>query len=104
MRPAAWRYPVTAFEPGAREVFTSGETVRPAATALRARSPAPTMTVGFEVFVHEVIAAIATEPVRIGARWPSTSTKTGRYPPSSDAGSGTGSSGVAATSLASAPA
>jgi hypothetical protein len=26
------------------------------------------MTVGFDVFVHEVIAAIATEPVRIEAR------------------------------------
>ena len=31
------------------------------------------MTVGFEVFVQDVIAAIATDPVRIVARWPSTS-------------------------------
>ena len=31
------------------------------------------MTVGLEVFVHEVIAAMATDPVRIVARCPSTS-------------------------------
>ncbi len=30
------------------------------------------MTVGFDVFVHEVIAAIATEPVWIVASRPST--------------------------------
>ena len=58
--------------------MTVGPTVRPRATAFRASRPAPTMTVGFEVFVHEVIAAIATEPVRIVARWPSTSIVTGR--------------------------
>ena len=44
--------------------------------AFRASSPAPTMTVGFEVFVHEVIAAIATEPVRFDARSPRTSSET----------------------------
>ena len=31
------------------------------------------MTVGFEVLVHDVIAAIATEPVPISARSPLTS-------------------------------
>ena len=39
-----------------------GETRSPRATALRASSPAPTITVGFEVLVHEVIAAMATDP------------------------------------------
>src|SRR5262245_33250752 len=37
------------------------------------------MTVGLEVFVHEVIAAIATEPVRIAAAWPWRLTVTGAY-------------------------
>ena len=68
---------MTAFEPGASDVLTVGGTRRPRATAFRASSPAPTMTVGFEVLVHEVIAAIATEPVRIVARSPLTSSATG---------------------------
>ena len=59
---------MTAFEPGASDVLTVGPTRRPRATALRASRPAPTMTVGFEVFVHDVMAAIATEPVLDGAR------------------------------------
>ena len=54
--------------PGASEVLTVGPTRRPRATALRASRPAPTITVGFEVLVHDVIAAIATDPVRIGDR------------------------------------
>ena len=62
MSPAEARYVVTARDPGARLVFTVGPTVRPRATALRASSPAPTMTVGLDVFVHDVIAAIATDP------------------------------------------
>ena len=43
---------------------------RPAGRARRRSGragPAPTMTVGLDVFVHEVIAAMATEPVRIVA-------------------------------------
>ena len=36
------------------------------------------MTVGFEVLVQDVIAAIATEPVRIVVRSPPTSISTGR--------------------------
>ena len=55
---------MTARDPGASEVFTHGFVSRPRATALRASSPAATMTVGLLVFVHEVIAAITTEPVR----------------------------------------
>ena len=45
--------------------MTVGPTVRPRATAFRASRPAPTITVGFDVFVHDVMAAIATDPVRI---------------------------------------
>ncbi len=53
---------MTTCEPGAREVFTHGLESRPASTAFLARSPAPTMTYGFEVLVHEVIAAMTTAP------------------------------------------
>jgi hypothetical protein len=58
---------VTARDPGASEVLTVGATRSPRAMALRASRPAPTMTVGLDVFVHDVIAAIATEPVWIAA-------------------------------------
>ncbi len=40
--------------------------MRPRSTAFFASNPAPTMTAGFEVFVHDVIAAITTEP---WSRW-----------------------------------
>jgi hypothetical protein len=53
---------VTTCEPGAREVLTHGLESRPASTAFLASRPAPTMTYGFEVLVHEVIAAITTAP------------------------------------------
>src|SRR4029077_16325428 len=56
------RYSPTTCEPGASEVFTHGFAVRPFAAALRANNPAPTITVGFEVLVHDVIAAITTSP------------------------------------------
>ena len=52
-------------EPGASEVFTHGARRRPSSTARLARRPAATITCGFDVFVHEVIAAITTVP------WPS---------------------------------
>ena len=57
---------MTAREPGARLVLTVGPTVRPRATALRASRPAPTITVGLEVLVQLVMAAMATDPVRTG--------------------------------------
>ena len=75
---------MTAFEPGASDVLTVGCTRMPRATA---SSPAPTMTVGFEVFVHDVIAAIATDRVWIVASWSSTTTRTGRYSRRSTTGS-----------------
>ena len=53
---------MTTSEPGPSEVFTQGADFRPFATALRASRPAPNITAGFEVFVHEVIAAMMTAP------------------------------------------
>src|SRR6266436_264557 len=61
-RPDFDRYSPTTWEPGASEVLTHGFTVRPLATALRASRPAPTMTVGLDVLVQDVIAAITTSP------------------------------------------
>ncbi len=53
---------MTTFEPGASVVFTQGLLSRPASTALRASSAAPIITDGLEVLVHEVMAAMTTEP------------------------------------------
>ena len=53
---------MTTFEPGASVVLTHGLRDSPASTAFLASSAAPTITEGFEVFVHEVMAAITTEP------------------------------------------
>ena len=53
--------------------MTHGLDVRPLATALRASIPAPSMTVGLEVFVHEVIAAITTCPWSSSVSVPSSS-------------------------------
>ena len=53
---------MTTLEPGASEVFTQGLGASPASTAFLASSAAPTMTDGLEVLVHEVMAAITTEP------------------------------------------
>src|SRR5690606_7460474 len=49
-------------EPGAIVVFTHGLTARPLSTAFFASSAAPSITDGFEVLVHEVIAEITTAP------------------------------------------
>src|SRR3954463_5623858 len=53
---------MTTFEPGASDVFTHGLDCRPRSAALRASSPAAIITDGFDVFVHDVIAAITTWP------------------------------------------
>ena len=53
---------MTTFEPGASDVFTHGLAVSPRSTAFRASRPAATITDGFDVFVHDVIAAITTAP------------------------------------------
>src|SRR5690625_3988657 len=49
-------------DPGAREVFTHGFDCSPCSTAFFANRPAPSMTDGLDVLVHEVIAAITTSP------------------------------------------
>ena len=53
---------MTTFEPGASEVLTHGLERSPRSTALRASSPAPSITDGFDVLVQLVIAAITTWP------------------------------------------
>src|ERR1700751_2989056 len=60
--PALFRYSATTCEPGASEVLTQGLTVNPLAAALRASSPAPIITLGFDVLVHDVMAAMTTSP------------------------------------------
>src|SRR5262249_58401537 len=42
--------------------YSDGRRLTPASTVLRASSAAPTITDGLEVLVHEVMAAITTEP------------------------------------------
>src|SRR6202012_3279589 len=61
-RPLLERYSATTWLQGASEVFTHGLAFRPFAAALRASRPAPISTLGLEVLVHEVIAAITTSP------------------------------------------
>lgn len=56
------RYLSTTPEPGDRLVLIYGRTASPASTAFFASNPDPSITVGFEVFVHDVIAAITIEP------------------------------------------
>src|SRR5690349_3808735 len=53
---------MTTLLPGASEVFTHGLDVRPRSTAFFATSAAATITEGFEVFVQDVMDAIATAP------------------------------------------
>ena len=53
---------MTTFEPGASVVLTHGLRWRPFSTAFLASRAAPIITDGFEVLVHDVIAAIATAP------------------------------------------
>jgi len=56
----------TPLEPGASEFFTFGLTVSPFSTAFLASRPAASITLGLEVFVHDVIAEITTDP---SPRW-----------------------------------
>src|SRR5450756_3037235 len=53
-RPVLSRYALTTRDPGASEVFTHGLTLSPYSTAFFASKPAASMTVGFDVLVHEV--------------------------------------------------
>src|SRR3954453_15213431 len=61
-RPDLRKYSVTTFDPGARLVLTHGLRVRPRSNAFLATRPAPIMTLGFDVFVQLVIAAMTTAP------------------------------------------
>src|SRR4029077_13088666 len=61
-RPELERYSATTWLPGASEVFTQGFAFNPFSAALRASRPAPISTLGLEVLVQEVIAAITTSP------------------------------------------
>src|ERR1700710_225287 len=60
--PELVRYSATTWLPGASDVVTQGFALRPLAAALRASRPAAISTLGLEVLVHEVIAAITTSP------------------------------------------
>ncbi|MNX77549.1 hypothetical protein D3C86_1090940 [compost metagenome] len=66
---------MTTCEPGASEVLTQGLTLRPSAWALRATRPAAIRTDGFEVLVHEVMAAMTTSPSPTVNFSPSTATR-----------------------------
>src|SRR5687768_2316944 len=59
------RYSVTTFDPGARLVFTHGFRFNPSSTARLATRPAAIITLGFDVFVQLVMAAITTDPCSI---------------------------------------
>ena len=61
-RPDFSRYSATTWLPGASDVFTHGFCLSPSRLALRASSPAPISTLGFEVLVQEVMAAMTTSP------------------------------------------
>src|ERR1700684_751224 len=60
--PELARYSATTWLPGAHEVLTQGLALHPLAAALRASSPPPIRTLGLEVLVQEVMAAITTSP------------------------------------------
>ena len=68
---------MTTFEPGAMLVFTQGALFRPRSTAFLARSPAPTITEGFDVFVQLVMAVMTTVPSPTSYPAPSTATSRG---------------------------
>src|SRR5690606_11876551 len=57
-------------DPGARDDLTQGRRCSPFSMALRASSPAAIITLGLEVLVQEVMAAMTTEPLRSTWDWP----------------------------------
>jgi hypothetical protein len=60
--PVLLKYSLTTRDPGASEVFTHGLTLSPRSTAFFASKPAASITIGLEVLVHDVMAAITTSP------------------------------------------
>src|SRR4029450_5169021 len=81
---------MTTLDPGAREVLTHGLEVRPRSTALRASSPAASMTDGLEGLVQLVMAAMTTCPWSRSQPVPSSRVTGTRLPgrPLTPAGSG----------------
>src|SRR5688500_20341118 len=65
---------MTTLDPGASVVFTHGLLDSPRSTAFLASIAAPIMTCGFEVLVHDVIAAITTCPWSTSVSVPSSIT------------------------------
>src|SRR4051795_7848133 len=65
---------MTTFEPGASVVLTHGLRFNPRSTAFFATRAAPIITDGFDVLVHEVMAAITTAPWSTSVSVPSSST------------------------------
>jgi len=59
---ALLKYCVTTPDPGEREHLIYGLTFSPLATAFQAKTPAASITSGFDVFVQLVIAAITRDP------------------------------------------
>src|SRR3954447_10147204 len=68
---------MTTFDPGASDVLTHGLRCRPRSTAFFASRPAPTITNGLEVLVHEVMAATTTAPWSTSTSSPSSVTRAG---------------------------
>src|ERR1035437_2106308 len=66
--------------PGARDVLTHALVVTPRSTAALATRPAATSTDGFDVLVHEVMAATVTAPSRRCSAAPKPSTSMGSRP------------------------
>ncbi len=64
---------MTTLEPGASVVLTQGLRARPRSTAALASSAAPTMTLGLDVLVQDVMAAMTTEPWSTAVVVPSSS-------------------------------
>ena len=60
-------------------VFTQGLLRSPFSTAFFARSAAPIITLGFEVFVQEVIDAITTAPFETEVALPSSMISTADF-------------------------
>src|ERR1700730_8479755 len=69
---------MTTLDPGASVVFTHGLRFRPRSTAFLASSAAPIITVGLDVLVQDVIAAMATAPWSSSNVLPSSVTVVGR--------------------------
>ena len=66
--------------PGASDVLTHGLALMPRSTAALATRPAATSTEGFEVLVHEVMAATVTAPSRRCSAKPVPNTSLGSRP------------------------